>query len=204
MDNKILMRSCNGISTVSTDARLAADRVLFIKGDITTELMCNLYEKLMVLVRENPCEPVTMLLSSPGGCIADGLAIYDLIQTCKTPIRMIAIGQVSSMAAVLFASGRHGRYLTQNSVLLLHEPSIKCNVTGGNFTTIQSVAEGLREQKEKIKALLVAATGKQEEEIEQAIGGGIDHFLTAQEAIELGLADKIIGFDQIMEVCYGD
>ena len=196
MDSYSLIKSANGISSVSVDARLLANRMIFLEDSITSEMVCNIVKKVMVLTLEDPDKPITFLINSPGGDVNAGMVLYDLIQTSKTPIRMVAVGRAYSMAAVLLTAGRHGRYMLKNSSLMLHQPLLGSQVTG-NSSSIKSISDNLLEVKKQMNRLLSKHTGKTEKQIEKATS--YDHYFNAEEAIAFGLCDGVIGFDEIWE-----
>lgn len=198
MDSNSLIKSSNGITSVSLDARLLSSRVIYIDDqEITGELIANIVKKIMVLASEDSEKIITIMIDSPGGSVKAGMVLYDLLQTCKTPIRMVAAGRAYSMAAVLLAAGRHGRYMLPNSEVMIHQPLLGNPVTG-NCSSIKSVSDKLNKEKKKMNRLLAKHTGKTEKQIEKATS--YDHFFDAEEAIAFGLCDGIIGFDEIMEV----
>lgn len=192
----VQVKSSSGITLVPADSRLLADRRVFIEGEINKEKACELFKQLLILCKEDPNKPIDLFISSPGGAISDGLFMYDCIQSCKTPIRTYCMGTAYSMGAVLFASGRHGRYMFPNSELMLHEPLIGNNV-GGSASSIRSISDSLMEAKNKMNQILAKHTGKTINDIEEATS--FDHFYTSEESISFGLADEIIGFDKLME-----
>lgn len=198
MDSSSLIKSSNGITSVSLDARLLSNRVIYIDDqEITGELVANIVKKIMVLVSEDSDKAITIMIDSPGGSVKAGMVLYDLLQTCKTPIRMVAAGRAYSMAAVLLAAGNHGRYMFPNSEVMIHQPLLSSPVTG-NSSSIKSVSDKLNKEKKKMNRLLAKHTGKTEKQIEKATS--YDHFFDAEEAIAFGLCDGIIGFNEIMEV----
>lgn len=196
MDSNSLIKSVNGIASVSIEARLLSKRKIFIEGEITSELACCVIKKVMLLITEDKERPIDILINSPGGDINAGLLIYDTIQSCKTPIRLICIGKAYSMAAVLLACGNHGRYMLPHSELMLHEPLLG-NRVEGNSSSIKSISDSLLEIKKKINQILSKHTGKTERQIEKATS--YDHYFSPKESIDFGLCDAIIGFDMIME-----
>ena len=89
MDSNSLIKSSNGITSVSLDARLLSSRVIYIDDqEITGELIANIVKKIMVLASEDSEKTITIMIDSPGGSVKAGMVLYDLLQTCKTPIRM--------------------------------------------------------------------------------------------------------------------
>ena len=169
---------------------------MFIEGEIDAETACEFVKKIMLLTEEDPAGEIDVLINSPGGEINSGLAIYDVIQSSKTPIRIFCIGRAYSMAAVLFASGNHGRYMLPHSELMLHEPLLGSHVRG-NSSSIKSISDSLISTKLKLNRILSRHTGKSEEEIEKA--SSFDHYFDPEESIEFGLCDQIVDFSKIME-----
>ena len=197
MNNLSLLKSSNGVQVVDLDSRLFSKRIIFIDDEeITPNLVNNVFKNIMVLKWESETKPITILINSAGGNIQAGMQLYDLLQTCKTPIRIVAIGQASSMAAVLLAAGKHGRYVFENTSVMIHQPLLG-NAVSGNTTSIKEISDHLIETKEKMNRLLAKHTNKTVEEIDKATS--YDHYFTAQEAVEFGLCDKIIGFEELFE-----
>lgn len=190
------VRSSNGITLVPLETRLLSDRRIFIEGEINQEMACAFARKVMLLVREDPNREIDVWINSPGGEINAGLMMYDIIQTCTTPIRMICMGRAYSMAAVLFASGNHGRYMMEHSELMLHEPLIG-NRVGGSSSSIKSISDTLLQTKERLNRILAKHTGKTEAEIDEATR--FDHYFQADESVDFGLCDRIATFDELMK-----
>lgn len=193
----VQVKTSGGITLIPIETRLLAERQIFIEGEINHESACEFVKKLMLLVREAPEKPVDVMINSGGGEVTAGFLIYDVIQSCSTPVRMFCMGSAYSMAAVIFASGLHGRYMFPNSELMLHEPLLG-NRVGGNASSIRSISESLLETRGKINRIISKHTGKTEKEVEEATA--FDHYFSAEESIAFGLADEIIGFEKIMEV----
>ena len=192
----VLVKSSNGITEVSAGSKLLSQRKVFIEGEIDAETACEFVKKIMLLTEEDPAREIDVLINSPGGEINSGLAIYDVIQSSKTPIRIFCIGRAYSMAAVLFASGNHGRYMLPHSELMLHEPLLGSHVRG-NSSSIKSISDSLISTKLKLNRILSKHTGRSEEEIEKA--SSFDHYFDPEESIEFGLCDQIVDFSKIME-----
>lgn len=190
------VKSSNGITLVPLETRLLSSRRVFIEGEINQEMACRFARQMMTLVSEDPRRPIDVWINSPGGEINAGLMMYDVIQTCTTPIRLICMGRAYSMAAVLFASGGHGRYMLPNSELMLHEPLLG-NRVQGNSSSIKSISDSLLQTKQRLNRILAKHTGKTEEEIDEATR--FDHYFQADESIEFGLCDEITTFDNLMK-----
>lgn len=191
----VQVKSSNGITLVPEDTRLLADRRVLIEGEITSESACDFMKRVMLLLKEND-QPINVIVNSPGGEVNAGLMIYDIIQSSHATIKMYCAGRAYSMAALLFASGNHGRYMLPHSELMLHEPILGSHVTG-NASSIRSISDSLIETRKILNSILAKHTGRSEDEIEKATA--FDHYFTPEESIEFGLADKIIGFNTIME-----
>lgn len=192
------VKSSNGITLIPLESRLFNERVIFIQGDINDVMAMELIKELMVLVKEDEEEPINLLINTSGGEINSGMLIYDVIQSCKTPIKMFCVGKAYSMGAVIFASGHPGnRFILENSEIMIHEPLLG-NRVGGNSSSIKSISESLLETKNKLNRILAKHTGKTEEEVEQATR--YDHYFQAEEAVDFGFADRVIGFTEIISI----
>ena len=192
----VLVKSSSSITQVSADSKLLSQRKVFIEGEISSESACEFIKKILILNEEDTDKPIDVLINSPGGEINSGMAIYDVIQASKAPIRMFCIGRAYSMGAVLFSSGNHGRYMLPHSELMLHEPLLG-NRVSGNSSSIQSISESLLETKRRMNQILARHTGKSEEEVEKATS--YDHYYSPEESREFGLCDEIVDFNKIME-----
>ena len=192
----VLVKSSSGITQVSADSKLLSQRKVFIEGEISSDSACEIFNKILILYEEDTARPIDVLINSPGGEINSGMAIYDVIQASKAPIRMFCIGRAYSMGAVLFSSGNHGRYMLPHSELMLHEPLLG-NRVSGNSSSIQSISESLLETKRRMNQILARHTGKSEEEVEKATS--YDHYYSPEESREFGLCDEIVDFNKIME-----
>ena len=192
----VQVKYSNGIVLVPMDTRLLAERKIFIDSEINQENACTFVKQILLLCKEDDQKPIDVMISSPGGEISSGLLMYDCIQSCKTPIRMFCLGSAYSMAALLFASGNHGRFMLPHSELMLHEPLLG-NRVGGNASSIRSISESLMETKRKMNQILAKHTGKTEKEIEEATS--FDHYYSPEESVAFGLADEIVNFDKLME-----
>lgn len=192
----IQVKSSNGIALIPVDSRLMANRKIFIEGKIDAVKACEFVKEVMLLNAEDSQSPIDVFINSPGGEINSGMLMYDVIQASKAPIRMFCIGRAYSMGAVLFASGKHGRYMLPHGELMIHEPLLG-NRIGGNSSSIKSISDSLLEAKRKMNQILARHTGKTEEEVERATG--FAHYFSPEESIEFGLCDQVVGFDKIME-----
>ena len=192
----VQVKSSNGITLVPVESRLLAHRKIFVEGEIDSKKACEFVKEMMLLNTEDSERPIDVLINSPGGEINSGMLMYDVIQASKAPVRMFCVGKAYSMGAVLFASGKHGRYMMPHGELMLHEPLIE-NCVGGNSSSMKSISDSLLSARRKLNGILAKHTGKSEKEVEKATS--YDHYFSPEESIEFGLCDQIVGFDKIME-----
>lgn len=191
-----ILKSSNGINLVPIETRLLSDRKIFLEGEINEESACNFIKQFMLLVNEDNEKPIDIMINSNGGEVNSGLMIYDVIQSAHTPVRLICIGKAYSMAALIFASSKE-RMMLSNSRLMLHEPLIQGRI-GGNTSSVKSISDSLLETRDKLNTILAKHTNHTIEEIEKATS--YDHYFSADESIEFGLCDAVIGFNEMMEV----
>ena len=132
---------------------------------------------------------VTIYLNSPGGEVAAGLMIYDIIQSYPYELRIVCIGLAASMGAILLAGGRKGkRFILPHSKVMIHEPLITKGF-GGSAISIEQKAKTILEVKRELNEILAKHTGKTLEEINKATA--FDNFMSAEEAVEFGICDAI-------------
>jgi ATP-dependent Clp protease protease subunit len=185
------VKTSGGIALVPAEARLLAERRIFVEGEITQESACEFVRKMMILCGEND-EPINVFINSPGGEINAGLLMYDVLQASPVPVHMYCIGRAYSMGALLFGCGSRSRTMFPHAELMLHEPLLGSSVQG-SASSIQSISESLLKTKRKVNELLAARTGKTVEEIDEVTS--CDHYFSAEEAQAFGLCDHIAAFD---------
>lgn len=180
--------SVNGIQEVSLYTNAFSNRKMFLFGPIDEKTVYTFTAQMLYLM-EDEQSPIDIYINSPGGEVNSGLAIYDLIQSCKAPINMYCIGMAASMGALIFAGGKKGhRFMLPHSKVMIHEPLIP-NGVGGSASSIKSTADSILQTRELLNGILAKHTGKTLEEINKATDH--DNFMTANEAIEFGLCDKV-------------
>lgn len=191
----VQVKTYGGTSLVPVDTLLMTDRRIFIEGEINSRLACEFTKKVMLLNKDDSTAYIDVLINSVGGEMNSGMLMYDVIQASKAPIRTFCVGRAFSMGTVLFACGRHGRYMLPHSELMLHEPLIQNEITG-NGTSLRSISDSLLEAKRRMSELIEKHTGKSSEEVDKAIS--YDHFFSPEESVEFGLCDEIVGFDRLL------
>jgi len=169
-------------------SRLLKDRIVFIGETIDDHLSNLVVAQLLFLESDNPDKDVNVYINSPGGIITSGLAIYDTMQYIKCPVSTICVGQAASMAAVLLAGGDAGKRIAlPSSRIMLHQP---LGGAQGQAIDIQIHAREIMRLKERIHEILIKHTGRTEKEIEADTDR--DFYMSAEEALNYGIIDKVI------------
>ncbi len=185
-------------SYASADSRdyLLRRRILFISGDITEELAQETNRALLILASESR-EPITIVIDSGGGSTDAGLSIIDMMKLTGCRIKCICTCLAASMAAIIFSQGDE-RILLPHARVMLHETKISARFTAGS-ATLREMTDSLNQTDKVLKKLLADKTGRTLEEIEKACS--FDNFMSAEQAIDFGLADSIADkLDMITEV----
>ncbi len=192
----IPLKSAGGFHDESISARFFLNRELWLDSAIDDDSALLLAKQILLLGREDPNTPITLYICSGGGAIQAGMLIYDAIRGSAAPVRTVVCGEACSMAAVLMCAGTGGRYILSHSRMMLHEPLLGSKV-GGNVTSIREISKSLEKAKADIDEILVLHTGKTPEEIAEATGG--EHYFSAEEAVDFGLADRIVTMEELMK-----
>ncbi len=169
-------------------SRLLKERIIFVGTAIDDDIASSIIAQLVFLQDEDPLEPISMYISSPGGMITAGLAIYDTIQYVSPPVHTWCIGQAASMAAVLLAAGEKGhRYALPYSRVMIHQP---WGQLSGQAADVQIQAEEILRLRSWLNDILAKHTGQPLEKIERDTDR--DYFMTASEAMEYGIVDGVV------------
>lgn len=183
----VIEKTHNGERVYDIYSRLLKDRIIFIGGEIDDDLANAVISELLFLDSQNNDE-ISIYINSPGGSITSGMAIYDTMNFVKSPISTICVGMAASMASILLASGKKGkRYILPNSEVMIHQPLGGVN---GQATEIKIVADRILYLRGKLNKLLADKTGQNIKKIEKDTER--DYYLTANEALDYGLVDKIL------------
>lgn len=183
----VVEKSSDGERAYDIYSRLLKDRIIILSGEIDDGLANSVVAQLLYLDSLNH-DPISLYINSPGGSITAGMAIYDTMNYVKSKVSTICLGMNASMAAFLLSSGEKGmRYALPNSEVMIHQP---LGGAKGQATEIQIAAERILKLKKKLNKILSDNTGQDLKKIEDDTER--DHFLSAKEALEYGLIDKII------------
>lgn len=171
-------------------SRLLKDRIIFLGGPVDDTAANLVVAQMLFLSNEDTKSPIHLYVNSPGGSITAGLAVYDTMQFVRCDVATYCVGQAASMGAVLLAGGARGkRFLLQNNRILLHQPMLS-GVLEGPATDLQIEAEEILRLRERLYKILAVHTGQGTDKIEKDCDRNL--WLGAEEAIEYGLADKIL------------
>ena len=169
-------------------SRLLNDRIIVLSDEVNDTTASLIVAQLLYLEGQDPEKDISLYINSPGGSVTAGMAIYDTMQYIKCDVSTICMGLAASMGAFLLAGGAKGkRYALPNSEIMIHQP---LGGARGQATDIKIVADQIIKTKERLNRILAENTGRSIEEI--ARDTDRDNYLTAQEACEYGLVDKVI------------
>lgn len=169
-------------------SRLLKERVIFLVGPINDNVANLVVAQLLFLESENPDKDIHLYINSPGGSISAGMAIYDTMQFIKPDVSTLCIGIAASMGAFLLQAGaKDKRFVLPNSTVMIHQP---LGGFQGQATDIEIHAKYILSLRERLYILMAKHTGRSVEEV--ARDSERDKFLTAAEAVEYGLVDKVL------------
>lgn len=171
-------------------SRLLNDRIIMLSDEVNDTTASLVIAQLLYLEGQDPDKDIDLYINSPGGSVTAGLAIYDTIQYIKCDVSTICMGLAASMGAFLLSSGTKGKRLAlPNSEIMIHQPLIQGGLSG-QATDIKIRSDHLLRTKDRLNRILSENTGKPYDQI--VLDTERDNFMTAQEALEYGLIDKVI------------
>ena len=169
-------------------SRLLNDRIIFLGEEVNATTASLVVAQLLYLEAQDPDKDIQLYINSPGGSVTDGMAIYDTMQYVKCDVSTICIGMAASMGAFLLSSGAKGKRIAlPNAEIMIHQPSAG---TRGKVTDMEIDVEHFLRIKRNLNEILAGNTGKTAEQIKEV--SERDNWMTAQEAMDFGLIDKII------------
>jgi len=177
----------NGERSYDIYSRLLEDRIIFLNGEINDATANTVIAEMIYLEGKNPDKDIFLYINSPGGSVSAGMAIYDTMNYIKCDVSTICIGLAASMGAFLLSSGAKGkRFALPNSEIMIHQP---LGGAQGQASDIAIQAKHIQKIKEKLNKILSDNTGKSIKVIEKDTDR--DNYMSAEEAKEYGLIDKI-------------
>jgi ATP-dependent Clp protease protease subunit len=184
----VVEQSSRGERSFDIYSRLLRERIIFINGEVNDTVSALVCAQLLFLEAENSQKPIQLYINSPGGVVSSGFAMYDTMQYISAPVHTLCMGTACSMGSFLLMAGEPGeRTALPNASILIHQP---LGGYKGQASDIQIHAEHILRSKKHLTNLYAEHCGRSYEEFEQAMDR--DHFLTAEEAVEWGLIDRIL------------
>jgi ATP-dependent Clp protease protease subunit len=184
----VIEQTSRGERAYDIYSRLLKERVIFLVGQVEDYMANLIIAQLLFLESENPDKDIHLYINSPGGVVTSGLAIYDTIQFIKPDVSTLCIGQAASAAALLLCAGAKGkRYCLPNSRVMIHQP---LGGYQGQATDIAIHAKETLIIRERLNKIMAQHTGKTEEQI--LLDTERDNFMSAEQAVNYGLVDKVI------------
>jgi len=169
-------------------SRLLKERIIFVTGPIEDGMATLVVAQLLFLEADNPKKEISMYINSPGGVVTSGLAMYDTMQFIRPPVSTLCTGQAASAGSLLLCAGAKDlRFSLPNSRIMVHQPS---GGFQGQATDILLHAQEIQNIKRRLNEIYVKHTGQSYQMIEDSLER--DRFLTAEQAREFGLVDKVI------------
>ncbi|MGH4036667.1 MAG: ATP-dependent Clp endopeptidase proteolytic subunit ClpP [Sphaerochaeta sp.] len=180
----------SGVGERSYDifSRLLKDRIIFLDGEINDATADLVVAQLIFLESEDPSKDISVYINSPGGSVTAGMAIYDTMQYIRPDVQTICMGQAASMGALLLTAGAQGkRFILPSARVMIHQP---WGGVEGQATDIAIHTKEILRIKKLTTDILVSCTGKDEDTVKKDVER--DYFLSADEALEYGLVDKVM------------
>ena len=184
----VIEQSSRGEKSFDIFSRLLRDRIIFLGEEIDDDLANSIVAQLLLLDSENSEKDIMLYINSPGGVITAGMAIYDTIKSIRSDVCTICLGEAASMGAFLLSAGTKGKRMALPSArIMIHQP---LGGAQGQATDIELEAKEILRMKSMLNGLLSEHTGQPIEKIQEDTER--DHYMSAQEAKEYGLIDKVI------------
>ena len=184
----VVEQTSRGERSYDIFSRLLNDRIILLNEEVNSASAGVVVAQLLYLEGQDPEKDISLYINSPGGVITDGMAIYDTMQYIKCDVSTICLGMAASMGAFLLAAGAKGkRFALPNSEIMIHQPS---GGAQGQATDISIHANHILRVKDKLNQILSERTGQPLDVVKRDTER--DNFMTAQEALEYGLIDKVI------------
>ena len=184
----VIEQSSRGERSYDIFSRLLNDRIIVLSDEVTDATASLVVAQLLYLEGQDPEKDISLYINSPGGSVTAGFAIYDTMQYIKCDVSTICMGMAASMGAFLLSSGAKGkRFALPNSEIMIHQPS---GGAQGQATEIEITAKQILKIRERLNKILADNTGKPIDII--AKDTERDNFMSADEALDYGLVDKIL------------
>ncbi len=187
----VIEQTSHGERSYDIFSRLLSDRIVFLGEEVSDTSASLIIAQMLFLEAQDPKKDIQLYINSPGGSVSAGFAIYDTMQYIKCDVSTICIGLAASFGAFLLAGGTKGkRTALPNAEIMIHQPAIHGNGIQGQAADIKIASDHIQKSKKRLNAILAKNTGRSIEEI--ALATDRDYYMTAAEAADFGLIDKII------------
>lgn len=187
----VIEQTSRGERSYDIFSRLLSDRIVFLGEEVSDMSASLIIAQMLFLEAQDPEKDIQLYINSPGGSVSAGFAIYDTMQYIKCDVSTICIGLAASFGAFLLAGGTKGKRIAlPNAEIMIHQPAIHGNGIQGQATDIKITSDHIQKSKERLNSILAENTGKSIEEI--ALATERDNYMSATEAVNFGLIDKII------------
>ena len=187
----VIEQTSRGERSYDIFSRLLSDRIVFLGEEVSDMSASLIIAQMLFLEAQDPEKDIQLYVNSPGGSVSAGFAIYDTMQYIKCDVSTICIGLAASFGAFLLAGGTKGKRIAlPNAEIMIHQPAIHGNGIQGQATDIKITSDHIQKSKERLNSILAENTGKSIEEI--ALATERDNYMSATEAMDFGLIDKII------------
>ena len=184
----VVEQTSRGERSYDIFSRLLNDRIIFLSEEVNDTTASLVVAQLLYLEAQDPDKDIQFYINSPGGSVTAGMAIYDTMQYIKCDVATICVGMAASMGAFLLSAGTKGKRMAlPNSEIMIHQPSAG---TQGQITDMAIHMKRLQTIKERMNRIMSENTGRSIEEVTSACER--DNFMSAQEAMEFGLIDKVL------------
>ncbi len=187
----VVEQTSRGERSYDIFSRLLSDRIILLGEEVNDVSASLIIAQMLYLEAQDPDKDIQLYINSPGGSVTAGFAIYDTMQYIRCDVSTICVGLAASFGAFLLAGGTKGkRFALPNAEIMIHQPAIHGNGAQGPATDIKIVSDQMQKTKERLNRILSHNTGRTLQEIISDTER--DNFMSAQEALEYGLIDKII------------
>ena len=187
----VIEQTSRGERSYDIFSRLLSDRIVFLGEEVSDVSASLIIAQMLFLESQDPEKDIQLYINSPGGSVSAGFAIYDTMQYVKCDVSTICIGLAASFGAFLLAGGTKGKRLAlPNAEIMIHQPAIHGNGIQGQATDIKITSDHIQKSKKRLNTILSENTGKSIDEVAAATER--DNYMTAIEAMDFGLIDKII------------
>jgi len=194
-------RPTTNITPIASDEQMSVaapmqmiERIVYLSGEVTELLITQVIAGMIALANQSKTEPITLVVSTYGGSVDEMFSLYDIMKYIPCPVHTVGLGKVMSAGVLLLASGKKGnRLIGKNARLMIHPIS---GASGGNVFQVQNETKEHMRQQKLMEELLLQETKITPAILKKLMESGYDNYILADEAVRLGIVDKVIGNDK--------